>query len=118
MYQKDVDDFGPEMAFDYESRDPLGDRRRHAPGVDLRRVRRAPDDRQGADRRGLPGPHPAVRAPVPRRPARDWTTFLSGTTLGEKFEKTFAPITAREVRLNILEATEGPTINEIQWLEK
>jgi len=44
----------------------------------------------------------------------EWRTFHRGTTLGERAELRFAPVTARHVRLDILEATEGPTIWEIQ----
>ena len=46
----------------------------------------------------------------------EWKTALSGTTLGEKFEAKFPPVTAQRIRLNILEATEGPTIWEIELL--
>jgi alpha-L-fucosidase len=45
-----------------------------------------------------------------------WKTFLSGTRIGEKFTQDFAPVTAQYVRLNILEATEGPTIWEFQLM--
>jgi alpha-L-fucosidase len=45
-----------------------------------------------------------------------WKTFLSGTRIGEKLAQDFAPVTAQCVRLNILEATEGPTIWEFQLL--
>jgi len=48
------------------------------------------------------------------RDGSDWKTVLGGTTLGENFQKDFAPVTAREFRLNILDATVGPTINEIE----
>ncbi len=44
----------------------------------------------------------------------DWTTIFTGNTLGEDFSKTFTPVEARAIRLNILDATEGPTIWEIQ----
>jgi len=47
----------------------------------------------------------------------DWKTIFSGTILGENFRKSFEPVTAREFRLNILDATEGPTINEIELLQ-
>jgi len=47
-----------------------------------------------------------------------WRTIFSGTTLGEQFDKTFEPITAREFRLNVIAASEGPSINEIELLEK
>ena len=43
-----------------------------------------------------------------------WKTFHTGTTIGESFSATFAPITAQRVRLNILVASEGPTISEFQ----
>lgn len=46
----------------------------------------------------------------------EWKTALSGTTLGEKFEAKFPPVTAQRIRLSILEATEGPTIWEIELL--
>ena len=45
---------------------------------------------------------------------QQWKTFARGTTLGEKKELTFEPVTARRVRLNILKATEGPTIWEFR----
>ena len=43
---------------------------------------------------------------------------MRGTTLGRGFQKQFPPVTAREFRLNILDATDGPTISEIEFLEK
>ncbi|MDO8544068.1 MAG: alpha-L-fucosidase [Opitutaceae bacterium] len=47
-----------------------------------------------------------------------WTTIFAGERIGRSFTKTFPPVTAREFRLNILEATEGPTIAEIELSEK
>jgi alpha-L-fucosidase len=44
-----------------------------------------------------------------------WKTFLSGATLDANFEVTFPAVIAREFRLNILSAKQGPTINEIEW---
>ncbi|MGH7992948.1 MAG: alpha-L-fucosidase, partial [Limisphaerales bacterium] len=46
-----------------------------------------------------------------------WKTIFSGTTLGEAYEKRFAPVTAQDFRLNILDASIGPTINEIELSE-
>jgi alpha-L-fucosidase len=43
-----------------------------------------------------------------------WKTFLSGTRIGEEYSQAFEPVTAQVVRLNILEATDGPTIWEFQ----
>ena len=47
----------------------------------------------------------------------DWKTIIDGTTLGENYNQSFAPVTAAEFRLNILDATQGPTINEIELLK-
>jgi alpha-L-fucosidase len=47
----------------------------------------------------------------------EWKTFFTGTKLGH-FSQKFPPVTARHLRLNILQANEGPTISEIQWIEK
>jgi len=44
----------------------------------------------------------------------EWKVFHRGTTIGERWEKTFEPIKAQRFRLNILDASEGPTINEIE----
>lgn len=43
-----------------------------------------------------------------------WQTLFEGTQIGPDFSRSFEPVTARAVRLNILEATEGPTIWEIR----
>jgi alpha-L-fucosidase len=42
-----------------------------------------------------------------------WKPILRGTTLGEEFRTNFPAVTAREVRLEILEATEGPTLYDL-----
>jgi alpha-L-fucosidase len=44
----------------------------------------------------------------------EWKTFLEGTEVGKGYSKEFAPVTARFVRLNIPDATDGPTIREFQ----
>ena len=43
-----------------------------------------------------------------------WETVLRGSTVGRDFKGSFEPVSARYVRLNILEATEGPTVWEFQ----
>ena len=43
-----------------------------------------------------------------------WRKFTEGTTIGKKLKLEFSPVTARYVRLNILNASEGPTIWEFQ----
>ena len=45
-----------------------------------------------------------------------WKAFVVGTSIGPDYSKQFRPVTARYVRLNILEATEGPTIWEFQLI--
>ena len=45
-----------------------------------------------------------------------WKTFARGTKIGTAYSKAFEPVTARQVRLNILEATDGPTIWEFQLM--
>ncbi len=44
----------------------------------------------------------------------EWRTCLRGTKIGERYSKQFSRVTARHVRLNILEATDVPTIWEFQ----
>ena len=42
----------------------------------------------------------------------------AGTTLGADYSATFEPVQAQHVRLHILEATDVPTIWEVQLFEK
>ena len=48
------------------------------------------------------------------RDGDDWKTIFSGTKIGSNFKKSFPAVTAREFRLNILDATDGPTLSEIE----
>ncbi|MGL5018959.1 MAG: alpha-L-fucosidase [Luteolibacter sp.] len=43
-----------------------------------------------------------------------WTTFHSGTALGAHFKASFNPVSTTAIRLNILDAKDGPTISEVQ----
>jgi alpha-L-fucosidase len=45
-----------------------------------------------------------------------WTTFADGTTIGENLALEFDPVSAQVVRLNILSASEGPTLWNFQLL--
>jgi alpha-L-fucosidase len=47
----------------------------------------------------------------------NWKTIFTGTKLGG-FSRKFPPVVARHIRLNILAASEGPTIAEIEVLVK
>ncbi|KPK50637.1 MAG: hypothetical protein AMK72_01700 [Planctomycetes bacterium SM23_25] len=46
-----------------------------------------------------------------------WKTLLEGPRIGRHYTKQFPPVRARHVRLNILEATDGPTLWEFQLFE-
>jgi len=52
------------------------------------------------------------------RDGGEWKTIFSGDKIGDHFEKQFEPVSAREFRLNIHDATEGPTLSEIELVEK
>ncbi|MBW7989672.1 MAG: hypothetical protein FVQ84_06610 [Planctomycetes bacterium] len=52
-----------------------------------------------------------------RRDGDRWKTFARGTKLGHDYSKQFEPVTGRYIRLNILKATDGPTICEFQLFE-
>jgi alpha-L-fucosidase len=53
------------------------------------------------------------------RDAGQWKTIYSGTKIGRWHQqKLDSPVTAREFRLNILDATDGPTIADIELIEK
>ena len=45
-----------------------------------------------------------------------WKTITDGTRIGQNYVKDFKQVTAKKVRLNILEATDGPTIWDFQLL--
>ncbi len=47
-----------------------------------------------------------------------WKTIFAGEKIGKTFMRAFPPVTAREFRLQILDATGGPTISEIELLDK
>jgi alpha-L-fucosidase len=47
-----------------------------------------------------------------------WKTIINGTGIGGWYQQPFDPVTAQEFRLDILEATEGPTIADIELFEK
>jgi len=47
-----------------------------------------------------------------------WQTIHTGTTIGADFTAKFDPVSAQHVRLNILEATDVPTIWEVQLFEE
>ncbi len=48
----------------------------------------------------------------------EWKRIFSGKTIGGWFQQKFDPVKAQEFRLNILDASEGPTISDIEFFEK
>jgi alpha-L-fucosidase len=50
------------------------------------------------------------------RDGNSWKSLFNGERIGAHFEKRFQPVTAREFRLNILDASEGPTISEMELI--
>jgi len=52
------------------------------------------------------------------RDGEAWKTIFAGEQIGPSFQRKFEPVIAREFRLNILQATNGPTLSEIELLEK
>ena len=69
-------------------------------------------DRPGDDQRG----YGRVREfELQSKEGDSWKTFFRGTTIGEEFSAKFPPVKAQVVRLNILKATDGPTIWEFQF---
>ncbi len=114
VYQGNAD-FGPQSAFDS---DPGS---RWATDAGTHRAWIAIDFEKPKRIRGVrireAYPGRVRKFELQRREGDSWKAFFSGTEIGADWKKEFEPITARELRLEILEATEGPTIWEIEWLE-
>lgn len=47
----------------------------------------------------------------------EWKPFVTGTTVGESWSRTFPAVTAQRIRLNILAADDGPTLWEFDVFE-
>lgn len=114
IFQNQTSEYGPQRAFDEDEA-----------------TRWATDQKQAwiAADFGKPRTFRAVRIQeayanrvqrfeLQQRDGDQWKTFFSGTTFGAQFEKKFEPVTAREFRLNILDAKDCPTISEIEFLEE
>ncbi len=116
VYRRQEDHYGPAMAFD---NDP--DTRWATDAGSLQAWVSADFGRPRTLRRvrieeAYPGR--VKRFEFQRREGTEWKTLFVGTNLGPRFERTFDPVTTREVRLNVLEASDGPTIAEIDVSEK
>lgn len=52
-----------------------------------------------------------------RLDGEEWKTFYTGKTIGESWAAQFGPVTAQRVRLNVTDATDGPTLWEFQLFQ-
>jgi len=67
------------------------------------------------DRVWLSEPYNRVRRfELQFREGDQWRTFFHGKRIGEDFSASFPPVTARRVRLDLAETTDGPSIWEFQ----
>jgi alpha-L-fucosidase len=116
VYQGQVEEYGAEQAFDGDTHT------RWATDSGTKQAWLAVDF-------GKPRPIERVRVEeayagrarqfeVQYRDGDAWQTIFAGTALGERFQKRFPAVTAQVFRLNILDATDGPTITEVEFLEK
>ena len=114
VYQQ-MDDYGPEMAFDGDphTRWATGGGTKHAwITIDLGK----PVTLEGVKiEEEFPGR--VEKFELQYKDGAEWKTSFAGTRLGH-FSQKFPPVKAQHVRLNILDANEGPTIAAIQWIEK
>lgn len=114
VYQKMVSEYGPQEAFDgdLETRWATDSGTKQAwITADLGKPQRVQKLRiaEALEKR-------VQRFEFQVRDGASWTTIFAGETLGPTFQKSFDPVTAQHFRLQILDATEGPTINEIELL--
>jgi alpha-L-fucosidase len=112
VYQKQAAEYGPQVAFDGDSQT------RWATDSGVKQAWIAAD-------LGKPQTIQRVRIEeslgervqkfeLQYRDAQDWKTLFIGQRIGGDFQQKFEPVKAQEFRLNILDATEGPTIAEIE----
>jgi alpha-L-fucosidase len=116
VFRNRTSEYGPEMAFD---NDP---QTRWATDVGTKQAWIAAEFP-----RALPIQRVRIEEALEQRVQRfefqyldggQWQTIFTGTMIGRWFQRTFAPVKAQAFRLNILDATEGPTITDIELFEK
>lgn len=112
---REMDDYSPEMAFDGERNTRWatdGGTKQAWIALDLGK----PKTLEGVTiEEEFPGR--VEKFELQYKDGAEWKAFFTGTKLGH-FRQKFPPVVAQYVRLNILQANEGPTISEIQWIEK
>jgi alpha-L-fucosidase len=116
VYQKMNDEYGPEAAFDNDPNTrwatDSGTRKAWV-AVDLGKpllIQRVRIQEAYANR--------VQKFELQYRDGADWKTVFAGKSIGEWFQQKFEPVKAREFRLEIFDATDGPTIADIEFFEK
>ena len=92
----------------------MGHGRRDWFGLGLPEAGRAPANHQGPHPGGLPGR--VQEFELLAEVGNEWKRVGAGTTLGADFTCAISPVKASAIKLNILKATDGPTIKEIELL--
>jgi len=70
------------------------------------------------DRAEINEPYERIRRfELQAKEGRKWRTFHRGTTIGEGFSVKFPPVTARYVRIEVLDTTINPLVGEFQLFE-
>ena len=118
VFQGDETEFGPQQAFDSDAQT------RWATDTGTKQAWIAADLGKPVTiqsvriQEAVPYAGRVTRFELQYRDSDAWKTIFSGEKIGDDFQKKFPPVTAREFRLNILDAAEGPTIAEIEFGEK
>jgi alpha-L-fucosidase len=117
VFQNQTHEYGPEMAFDSDSETRWATDsgvRQAWITADLGRpltIQRVRIEEALAER--------VQKFEFQYREGDAWKTAFTGEKIGHWFQKKLEqPVNAQEFRLNILDATDGPTINEIEFFEK
>lgn len=112
VFQKQVSHFGPQMAVDDDPETRWAtDAGTHSAWLEIDLGQVCTVDR--AIIREAYAPR-VQQFQIEYRDGERWVPCFQGTTIGEQAEFRFPPVTARQFRLNILKASEGPTLWEVQ----
>ncbi len=118
VYQGDDNDYGPQQAFDHDknTRWATNEGTKQAwIQADLGAVKLVSGVRI---HEAEPYTNRVMQFEFQYRSGDAWRTIVSGAHLGARYAMDFNPVQAREFRLNILDATEGPTLSEIELVAK
>ncbi|HOA50789.1 MAG: alpha-L-fucosidase [Thermogutta sp.] len=112
VFQKQVARFGPQMAVDDDSETRWAtDAGTHSAWLEVDLERPCVVDRAVIEEAFAPR---VQEFQIECAQGDEWVPCFKGTTIGERGEFRFRAVTGQRFRLNILKATEGPTIWEFQ----